>query len=545
MHPERPNTRAERRDTTPIEEQQDINDALEGRKFLEHHLLLCPAGEPPTHISIATCLYQISEMGGVAKPAMNAIRSVAFMLEELEETQINGMVKEAFDSQMTEFTLDMKSLIEDAKDKINNHIKDTEGRLTKVMDNAVLSQPRATQTTYASVLNTPPPHADPRIAAKEGIKARQFLLEGLASTKFSHTDVFQLKTEFNTILEGLGLDNGKVRSINKLRNGGALVEMDTDAATIWMSNMENRTSLCSKIGPTATFRSRVHNLIAFNVPLGLNPEDQKHRQEVCEANSLENEVISAMRWVKPVHRRTQTQRTAHLILTFNSADAANRAITNGLYICNRRCHTEKMKREPTRCLKCQGWNHFAKDCQEEEEKCGNCTKNHRTNECPTPLIRRCVSCKTDDHASWSRDCPVFIRKSNDLNERSPENALQYIPTADPWTWTASAKPTTQIQVPTNRLNATRERPPPPKKNQISNKRYDSYIPNYAPQGDTYIPSYDKSGRQTQDDGWGEPNNLVPKDLLDARPLTRQDIAPTNNGNTSGLPAPTPVPTLTV
>ena len=126
-------------------------------------------------------------MGGVAKPAMNAIRSVAFLLEELEETQINGMVKEAFDSQMTEFSTDMKSLIEDAKDKINNHIKETEGRLTKAMDNAV-PQPRTNQTSYASVLNTPPPHADPRIAAKEGIKARQFLLEGLASMKFSHTD---------------------------------------------------------------------------------------------------------------------------------------------------------------------------------------------------------------------------------------------------------------------------------------------------------------------------------------------------------------------
>ena len=88
--------------------------------------------------------------------------------------------------------------------------------------------------------------------------------------------MFQLKTEFNMILEGLGLDNGKIRSINKLRNRGALVEMDSDAATIWMSNMENRSSLCSKIGPTVTFRSRIHNLITFNVLLGLNPEDQKH-----------------------------------------------------------------------------------------------------------------------------------------------------------------------------------------------------------------------------------------------------------------------------
>ena len=287
---------------------------------------------------------------------------------------------------------------------------------------------------------------------KEGIKARQFLLEGLANTKFSHTDVFQLKTEFNNILGNLGLANGKIRSINKLHNGGVLVEMDSDAATTWMSNQENRKNLCSKIGPTVIFRSRVHSLIAFNVPLGLNPEDQKHRQEVCEANSLEDETITAMRRVKPVHRRAPMQRTAHLILTFNNADAANRAITNGLYICNRRCHTEKTKREPTRCLKCQGWNHFAKDCEEKDEKCGNCTKNHRTNECPTHLARCCVSCKSDEHASWSRDCPTFIRKLNDLNDRNSKNSLQYIPTADPWTWTTNVKTITQPPVPVNRPN---------------------------------------------------------------------------------------------
>ena len=159
-------------------------------------------------------------------------------------------------------------------EKINNHIKE---KLTQIVDNAA-AQPRTVQTTYASVLNIPPPHANPRIAAKEGIRVRQFLLEGLANTKFSHTDVFQLKTELNKFLENLGLNDRKIRSVNRLRNGGVLVEMDSDAATMWMSNQENRNKFCSKIGPTVVFCPRVHSLIAFNVPLGLNPEDDNHRQ---------------------------------------------------------------------------------------------------------------------------------------------------------------------------------------------------------------------------------------------------------------------------
>ena len=368
----------------------------------------------------------------------------------MEETQISGFVKEAFESQITEYTSDMKTLIEDAKDKLDKHFKATEGRLTQLIDKAAAQpqgppQRHAQLNSYASALTNPPPHANPRIAAKEGIKARQFLLEGLINTKFSHTDVLQLKTELNTILGGLGLKNGKIRSVNKLRNGAALLEMDSDDATMWLATQENRNRFSTKIGPEAVFRTWVHSLIAFNVSLAISPESQSHRQEVCEANDMDTETITTMRWAKPIHRRAPEQRTAHLILMFSNADAANRAITNGLYICNRRCHVERVKREPTRCLKCQGWNHFAKECMEDEDKCGNCTKNHRTSDCPTPEIRRCVSCNLDDHASWSRECPTFIKKLNDLNDRNPENMLQYFPTTDPWTWMANAQAAPQIQ----------------------------------------------------------------------------------------------------
>jgi hypothetical protein len=484
--------------------QKDINNAKEGRTFLERYLLLCPAGEPPTHDSLATCLFQIAELKGVSKQAENAIRAVAYLLGVMEETQINGILKEAFDTQITELTADMATLIQDAKDKLTDHFKESEEKLAQLIEKAdVQHNNTQQQTTYASIINNPPPHANPRVAAKEGIKARQILLDGIANTKFSHTDVFQLKTELNNILGGLGLKDGKIRSINKLRNDGTLLEMDTDAATTWILTRENQDNFCEKIGPSVSFRIRVHTLIALNVPLGLAPEDKKHLEEVSEANSLEPDTLLAMKWVKAVQRRTQNQRTAHLFLTFNSANAANRAITNGVYICNRRCRVERVKREPTRCLKCQGWNHYAKECLEENDKCGNCTENHRTNDCPSPETRKCVSCKTDDHASWSRECPTFVKKLSDFNDRNPENALQYIPTADPWTWTASAKTDNQPQ-PTNG-----------KERQYQDKRTRAVPPKLY---DTYIPQYDSNGKRVQDKG-----PAPPKELKEYRPLTQQYI----------------------
>ena len=538
------------------EPKQDINDSIKGRAYLEKYLLLCPPGEPPTHNSLATCLHQVAVMKGVSKPVMNAIRAVAFLLGEMEETQINEILKEAFNTQITELTSDMATLIEDAKDKLNGHFKETEEKLTLLVDRATQPRP-AQQTSYAAVANNPPPYANPRVlAAKEGIKARQFLLEGLVNTKFSHTDVFQLKTEFNNLLGGLGLTNGKIRSINKIRNGGALIEMDSDGAATWLSEQENQDKICNKIGPGVVFRSRVHNLIAFNVPLGISPENQSHRQEVCEANNLDPETITTLKWVKPVHRRSQTQRTAHLFLTFNNADAANRAITNGLYICNRRCHTERVKREPTRCLKCQGWNHYAKECTEETDRCGNCTKNHRTSDCPTPLTRACVSCKTDDHASWSRDCPTFVKKLNDFNDRNPENALQYIPTADPWTWTAnvqSMQPNTQP--PPSRPHINREKPQPSKRTQAP-RQVDSYIPKC----DSYVPNYDRSGKRHQDTDrdWSDhhpapkpppppPPQAAPRidrDLMETRPLTQEYVNTINSDIVASGPIGVPIiPTI--
>ena len=442
------------------------------------------------------------------------------MLDEMEDTQINLTVKEAFDSQITEFTSDMKMLIVDAKEKLDDHFKVTEERLTQVINSSAAQVKQTPTNTYASVLTTPPPHANPRIAAREGIRARQFLLEGISNTKFSHTDVFRLKTELNKILGDLGADKVKIRSVNKLRNGGALVEMESDEATVWFTNTDNRSKFNEKIGPNVNFCSRVHSLIAFNVPLAINPEDLKHRQEVCEANNIEHDVMSAARWAKPINRRSPEQRTAHLILTFTSADAANRAITNGLYICNRRCYVERVRREPTRCLKCQGWNHFAKECQVETSKCGNCTKGHRTSDCPTPEERICVSCEVEGHASWSRECPTFIKKLNDLNDRNPENTLQYIPTSEPWTWTTSVKPAPQPRrsshPPPARLPAARDRCPPARKNphQSQPQLYD-----------TYIPRYDKSGKRLQDR-----DEDVPNGLTTYRPLNQQYIDKVNEDN---------------
>ena len=505
----RPNTRRNGPPTL-IEEHQDVKDSLEGRKFLEKHSLLCPPGEPPTHMSLSICLHQISMMGGMPKQAINAVRSVAFLLEEMEDTSIHETLRSALDVQMTEFTSDMKTIIEDAKEMLNNNAKTVEERIAKITI-PTQALPRALTNTYASILVNPPAHANPRVAAREGIRARQFLLEGIKNSKFSHLDNLQLKAEFNRILSEIGPSTGKIRSAISSRGGGTVIEADNDETAAWLSRPDNQRNLCEKIGSNAEFRNRPYNIIAFNVPIAMNPESADHRTEICEANDLEPSTITSAKWAKAVERRSANLRTAHLILTLNNADTANRAITNGLLICNRRCHVERTKREPTRCLKCQGWNHIARECTEEKDTCGNCAGPHRTASCLTNE-KRCVSCKSDDHASWSRSCPTFLRKSDEFNNRNPDNSLQYFPTADSWTWSASFK-TVSALAPKTQLSKTQQGKTP-QQPQHPRRQCDTYIPgdtyrpsgdSYVPKGDTYVPNYkDRPTPPSQGDssGWG-------------------------------------------
>jgi hypothetical protein len=334
--------------------------------------------------------------------------------------------------------------------------------------------------------------------------------------------------------------------VTSSRNGATILEADSDEVARWLATDENQHRLCEAIGSNTVFRHRTYNIMALNVPLALDPANDDHRLEICEANNLDRTAITSIKWAKAINKCSPTQRTAHLLLTFNNADAANRAITSGIDICNRRCYTEKAKSEPIRCLKCQGWNHLAWECMEEHDKCSNCRENHRASDCKSDT-KYCVSCRSKDHASWSRTCPVFLKKTDEFNSRNPDNSLQFFPTADPWTWTSSfnlnpyptvrttATTQKQEQKKTSEVQAgkqpeRRQRPPPvSQRSQQNRRRYDTYIP-----GNTYIPShvsnlFNVPEQSTLEDWWANPGSST------ARPPTSNSLG----GGSGSEPGPGP------
>ena len=311
-----------------------------------------------------------------------------------------------------------------------------------------------------------------------------------------------MKTELNKIMGEIGWKGKGIRSATIQKNKGVLIELETDNALRWINKQENKFLFSVEVGPDIVFKPRSHTIIAFNVPLTVNPDDESHCKEIQEANHLEKGAITTIRWVKPIARRSPEQKSAHLFISFTDPSSANRALSDGLNICNKKIRTEKVRKEPTRCLKCQGWNHHAYECTSPVDKCSNCAEDHRTIQCPDPRRQRCVSCRTDDHASWSRACPTYSRKVAECNARNPENLLHFFPTPEPWTWTASI-----------------------------NKK-----PNRARDHDIYRPSYG-SGQQTAKD-----DTYRPRKADSYRPAHRHDAhgpplgtAPYGHGKTMPNP----------
>ena len=299
---------------------------------------------------------------------------------------------------------------------------------------------------------------------------------GIKESAFGQYDTQQLKAELNKILKGLNHKEGKICSVTAQKDGYTLIEVDSDATASWFANHVNRVEFCTMLGDEVAFKPRAYNVIALNVPLNLDTTNEKHREEINEANGWDRNTITAFRWAKPPERRSAHQRSAHLVLSFVNPESANRAIASGLMICNKKCQAERVRKEPIRCLRCQGWNHMAKDCAEPHDRCSNCTDNHRSAVCMYPDITKCVSCKSNTHASWSRECPTFLRKVEEFNERNPENILTFFPTTEPWTWATGP---TNATVNKSRYSTHKDSRDTRKgKSKEPARRCDSYNPSY-------------------------------------------------------------------
>jgi hypothetical protein len=433
---------------------QEISNSLDARKYLETRELSVPVEGEISAQTLATTLFHIAELKGIPLPAKNAIRSAAYLLKELDvEACINGILSNVEQRNLTD-RRELSNLFDCHLAAIRDTLKENLDDTQRIASDALAKTSAGTrEPSYRDALMQTHAAAkgsdtDPRLVAREEIKKRQVLMdEDADSSEIRSMDPPTITKRLNEAISKVDETGSKdrlVRSTRKLTNGGVILEMGSTEAAQWIQREEILGKLKSETSLAVSFKKRPHNTIAFFVPLTFNPDSKADIEEVAEMNELEDTAIMKTKWAKPPGRRLPTQRSGHLLISFSNADAANRAILNGLVICNKRVEVQKCKREPLRCLKCHGWNHVAANCNKETDVCGTCGgTDHRTRDCQNAGTQRCVSCSTSGHPSWDRNCPTFLRKCEEQNARLPENNMPFFPTHEPWTWARTPPPPSQ------------------------------------------------------------------------------------------------------
>ncbi|KAF8219487.1 hypothetical protein L208DRAFT_1339701, partial [Tricholoma matsutake] len=364
----------------------DISDAEAGRSWLHSKGLIAPSGVTPTLTSLAETLFHIGALPNTPLQTLNGIRVVAFLLQELEWENTVVEVAKRVIKELTPFLDGIQNML---KEKAGEIIEKTRtsieelGKITTDMNNTAQNE-KAMVASYRDTLTkglaAPPVRIDPRVRAKENIRARQFLwklLEDTAGLKslLAPQLLKQLGEKISRAAKTMN-EECRLQSAIWLKNGGILIEASDNKSAAWLRKEENIFHMECELGTTIITETRNYNVMAYFVPLTFDTADNSHIEEVTENNGLTRESVSRCKWAKAPKQRNPKQMVGHMIVTFTDLDNANRAILNGLVICNKKVSVVKCKREPIRCLKCQAYNHIASECILQRDICAKCGKDH-------------------------------------------------------------------------------------------------------------------------------------------------------------------------
>lgn len=478
-----------------------VKSSEQAREWLEANNLLVPLEAELTLPMLSTTLFHIAELSKMPALIAQAIRSVAWLIGELEEETVAESTRTAVNEQLDFLNTETKTLIDEIRTTLSEEVEKQVNLIGTAATKALEERTnRPTSYRDALISNVALPHGtDPRILAREGIRLRQFIIDVPADTPLRNMDQAEILKRFNGAMDNIAGDLGenarKIRSVVKLSNKGLLGEFMHDEGAKWFAKQNHADAFVTALGVDCTgasVKKRNHPMIAYYVPLNLNTENPTHLAEITESNNLQPGDLVKVRWAKPPARRSPSQICGHLILTFSNPDAANRAKTEGLIICSKRVSVAKYKKEPIRCLKCQGWNHVAAECVQTDDRCGTCgATGHRTSACTsnTPF---CVNCDLEGHTSWSRECPTFARKCREFDLKHPENTLPYYPSSEPWTWASEPQPPDITHTPN-------PAPPPPIRNRPATQKLRQLELNFGTRSNAIPVSSQGSARQ-----WGSP-----------------------------------------
>ncbi|OAX30833.1 hypothetical protein K503DRAFT_704746, partial [Rhizopogon vinicolor AM-OR11-026] len=103
---------------------------------------------------------------------------------------------------------------------------------------------------------------------------------------------------------------GNIRAVSIMHSGGIIVEMETEGLATWCRSPDGRTAFESHLGSPASLSNRTFPIVLQYLPTQTKIEQVGFLQLMEHENSLPENSLAAIRWIKPPLRRTSQQQKA-------------------------------------------------------------------------------------------------------------------------------------------------------------------------------------------------------------------------------------------
>lgn len=439
----------------------DVRNVKDARKVLQGGQYIIPGTHVTTNI-LSTILLQLSvSTPKPALPLVNAVRAVAFLLDEIAAERTAEAIADAVMAKLKvtlqeirDATVDIESVTDGLRSSAASNIEAFDGmredlgelsdKVTQV--NHELNDRATPEAAPLPPTIVPPQHAT---AVTQGnTKSRQLYVQPTPNEEedpLKDLSEKELVAKANMALDLMGLaasdapEGTTFVGARRLRTGAIQYQLNLEDAAEWLRDEEVLKSFMEHFGGASIARAQLLYTVAEFVPVTFDPTIEVARENAERSSGLQRGAMVHVKWIKDPRKRKPTQKVAHTIVGFATREAANQAIGQGLYIEGKHISVRKLLPEPKRCLKCQtmGTNHVAANCKSIHDVCANCAGHHRTEQCGLTDHRKfkCSNCQGEEgHGAADRLCPYFRAQLTKFHARIPDTKYKFFPTNEPHTW---------------------------------------------------------------------------------------------------------------
>jgi transcriptional regulator of met regulon len=294
----------------------------------------------------------------------------------------------------------LECAIVEARSQLHNSSESIERAMANVtmaatqLDDAGTTKARRPEGsyTYANAVQANIPAPLTKILARSEAQTRQILIDRRTTQEVNSLRELteaELVAKATLTLELIAKEGTEIPpklsfiSARRLPHGGILYELDSTESAKWFETPANRGTFLANFGNNVTIKDRSYNILVENAPITYTPSSRYANEDIEKKGGLKQGSITKAKWIKPIARCNQDQRTAHAILTLKSKECANQILRFGISIEGKKVYGRKLLPEPTRCLKCHTFDgsHAAAKCPQEHDTCGTCAAQHRTSAC--------------------------------------------------------------------------------------------------------------------------------------------------------------------